>query len=83
MTMAAKIGVADSARFAAGHSGTLVKLATPGAYQPERLLWPGCLTTLSDPTSKVEGLHIFTFNQVDQTQAWRQRLLDEIQTRSA
>jgi methylenetetrahydrofolate reductase (NADPH) len=38
--------------------------------------------TLADPNSKVEGLHIFTFNQVSQTQAWRQRLLDEIQTRS-
>jgi methylenetetrahydrofolate reductase (NADPH) len=74
MTMAAKIGVADSARFAAGHSGTLVKLATPGAYQPERLL-TRLSNTLADPASKVEGLHIFTFNQVSQTQAWRQQLL--------
>ena len=28
------------------------------------------------PESLVEGLHIFTFNQVEQTQAWRQHLLD-------
>jgi len=82
MTMAAKIGVADSARFAAGHSGALVKLATPGAYQPERLL-SRLAHTLADPASKVEGLHIFTFNQVTQTQAWRQRLLDQARTRSA
>jgi len=82
MTMAAKIGVADSARFAAGHSGALIKLATPGAYQPERLL-ARLAHTLADPASKVEGLHIFTFNQVGQTQAWRQRLLDQAQTRSA
>lgn len=26
-------------------------------------------------TSRVEGLHIFTFNQVEQTETWRQRLL--------
>ncbi len=77
MTMAAKIGVADSARFAAGHSGALVKLATPGAYQPERLL-SRLARTMADPASKVEGLHIFTFNQVAQTQAWRQRLLDQV-----
>jgi methylenetetrahydrofolate reductase (NADH) len=76
MTMAAKIGAADSARFAAGHSSALVKLAAPGAYQPERLL-ARLAYTLADPQSKVEGLHIFTFNQVAQTQAWRQRLLDQ------
>jgi methylenetetrahydrofolate reductase (NADPH) len=75
MTMAAKIGVADSARFAAGHSAALIKLSTPGAYQPERLL-ARLSRTLADPASKVEGLHIFTFNQVEQAQAWRQRLLD-------
>ena len=82
MTMAAKIGVADSARFAAGHSGTLIKLTTPGAYQPERLL-ARLARTLSDPTAKVEGLHIFTFNQVGQTQAWRQQLLNQAQAHSA
>jgi methylenetetrahydrofolate reductase (NADPH) len=82
MTMAAKIGVADSARFAAGHSGALVKLATPGAYQPERLL-ARLAHTLADPAAKVEGLHIFTFNQVGQTQAWHQRLLDQAETRPA
>ncbi len=81
MTMAAKIGVADSARFAAGHSGSLIRLSTPGAYQPERLL-ARLAHTLADPTSKVEGLHIFTFNQVGQTEAWRQRLFDQAQTRS-
>src|SRR5215470_12686472 len=34
-TMATKIGVADSARFLAGHSSAFVRLSTPGAYQPE------------------------------------------------
>ncbi len=74
MAMAAKIGVADAARFAAGHSSALARLAAPGAYEPERLL--GRLApTLTDPVCLVEGLHIFTFNQVEQTERWRQRLL--------
>jgi methylenetetrahydrofolate reductase (NADPH) len=74
MGMAAKIGVADSARFLSGHSSALLRLSAPGAYQPERLL--GRLGhTLADPVSLVDGLHIFTFNQVEQTQAWRQGLL--------
>jgi methylenetetrahydrofolate reductase (NADPH) len=74
MGMAAKIGVADSARFLAGHSSALFWLSAPAAYRPERLLGPlGHI--LADPASLVEGLHIFTFNQIEQTEAWRQRLL--------
>ena len=75
--MAAKIGVADSARFAAGHSSALVRLSTPGAYQPERLL-ARLASTLAAPTSLVTGLHIFTFNQVQRSELWRQRLLAQL-----
>jgi methylenetetrahydrofolate reductase (NADPH) len=81
MAMAAKIGVADSARFLAGHSSAFVRLSAPHAYRPERLL--GRLgPTLADPASLVEGLHIFTFNQVEQTQIWRDRLLAQAPDRS-
>jgi methylenetetrahydrofolate reductase (NADPH) len=74
MQMATKVGVADSARYLAGHSSALVRLATPGAYQPERLI-DRLGGTLAAPESIVAGLHIFTFNQVRQTEEWRQRLL--------
>lgn len=74
MQMAAKIGVADSARFAAGHGSALVRLSTPGAYQPERLL-DRLGGTLAAPESMVTGLHLFTFNQVRQAEQWRQALL--------
>jgi methylenetetrahydrofolate reductase (NADPH) len=30
------------------------------------------------PESLVEGLHIFTFNQVAATEEWRQQLLAEV-----
>ncbi|HUC58361.1 MAG TPA: methylenetetrahydrofolate reductase [Streptosporangiaceae bacterium] len=74
VTMAAKIGVADSARFVSGHSSAVFRLGTPGAYRPERLL--GRLSRpLSDPASLVTGLHIFTFNQLERTETWRRRLL--------
>ena len=72
--MAAKIGVADAARFATGHSSALVRLSTPGAYQPERLL-DRLGPTLAAPESGVTGLHVFTFNQVRQAEEWRQALL--------
>jgi len=80
--MATKIGVADSARFLAGHSSAFVKLSTPGAYQPERLL-DRIGSALADPESLVTGLHLFTFNQVSQAEQWRQRLLAQVEARSA
>jgi methylenetetrahydrofolate reductase (NADPH) len=79
--MATKIGVADSARFVAGHSSALVRLSTPGAYQPERLL-DRVGSTLAAPDSLVTGLHIFTFNQIAQAEQWRQQLLADLSARS-
>jgi len=80
--MATKIGVADSARFVAGHSSAFVRLSTPGAYQPERLL-DRVGSTLAAPESVVTGLHVFTFNQVRQAEQWRQELLADLSARSS
>lgn len=77
VAMATKIGVADAARFATGHGSALVRLSTPGAYQPERLL-DRLSGTLAGPESAVAGLHVFTFNQVRQAEEWRQALLAQI-----
>jgi len=74
LRMAAKAGAADSARFLAGHTEWFLRLGTPGGYSPERLL-SRLAPTLSSPGASVEGLHLFTFNQVQQTEQWRQALL--------
>jgi len=74
MRMAAKIGVADSARFVAGHSSAVFRLSTPGGYQPERLL-AKIGAVLAAPESNVTGLHVFTFNQLQEAEEWRQGLL--------
>jgi methylenetetrahydrofolate reductase (NADPH) len=70
LRMAARAGVTESARFAAGHADWLLRLGMPGGYHPDRLL-ARMAATLADPASKVEGLHVFTFNQVRQTEQWR------------
>src|SRR6478672_11476926 len=74
LRMAAKAGAADSARFLAGHTEWFLRLGTPGGYNPERLL-SRLGPTLSSPEASVEGLHLFTSNQVQQTEQWRQSLL--------
>jgi methylenetetrahydrofolate reductase (NADPH) len=77
LKMAAVSGVAESARFLAGHADWLVRLGLPGGYSPQRLL-ERASPALADPDSAVEGLHLFTFNQVKQTEQWRRALLDRL-----
>jgi methylenetetrahydrofolate reductase (NADPH) len=64
LTMAGKIGVSESARFLGKHLGWFARLAT--TYTPDRLL---AKLELSDVD--VVGLHVFTFNQVAETERWR------------
>ncbi|MFI5051767.1 MAG: methylenetetrahydrofolate reductase [Acidimicrobiales bacterium] len=80
--IATKIGVGESARFASGHARGVLRLSTPGAYSPTRLL-ERAGTVLGDPASLVVGLHLFTFNQVAETEEWRQSLLGSLGGASA
>lgn len=75
LRMAGKAGVAESARFLAGHTEWFLRLGTPGGYRPDRLL-DRAGAALAAPASAVEGLHLFTFNQVRQTEEWRRSLLE-------
>jgi len=74
LSMATKIGVGESTRFLAKHKGTFARLAAPGGFTGERFL-EKCAPALGEPSALVEGLHVFTFNQVAETEAWRQDLL--------
>ena len=80
LTMATKIGVGESTRFLAKHKGTFARLAAPGGFTGERFL-EKCAPTLGEPDALVEGLHVFTFNQVAETEAWRQDLLGRLLSR--
>jgi methylenetetrahydrofolate reductase (NADPH) len=77
LRMAARAGVADSARFLAGHGEWFLRLGAPAGYRPERLL-ARAAATLSAPGAAVAGLHVFTFNQVKHAERWRTGLLDRI-----
>ena len=74
LAMASKIGVGESTRFLAKHKSTFARLAAPGGFTGQRFL-EECAATASRPDAGIEGLHIFTFNQIAETEAWRQELL--------
>jgi len=74
LAMATKIGVGDSTRFLTRHPSWFARFAMPGGYAPERLLRT-TMRGLRWPGAGIAGLHVFTFNQVEQTERWRQENL--------
>lgn len=77
LSMAAKIGVGESTRFLTRHASWFLRFAAPGGYAPERLLARSA-EALTAPSADVAGLHLFTFNQIAETERWRRALLDRL-----
>jgi methylenetetrahydrofolate reductase (NADPH) len=78
LAMATRIGVGDSTRFLVKHKGTFARLAAPGGFTGQRFL-EQCAPALGEPGALVEGLHVFTFNQIAATEAWRTEQLERLQ----
>ena len=76
MRVAARIGVADSARYLKKNRKLLGHMIR-GQFGPDELL-EELGATIADSTSDVRALHVFTFNQVEQTAAWQRRMLEEL-----
>ena len=73
MTIAARIGVADSARYLKKNRQMVGHLINPGSFGPDAFL-EALGGTIADPVADVAGVHLFTFNQVEATAAWQQRM---------
>jgi methylenetetrahydrofolate reductase (NADPH) len=77
LATATRIGVGESTRFLTKHRGTFVRLAAPGGFTGERFL-EQCAPGIAGEEAGVVGLHVFTFGQVAETEAWRKRLVEEL-----
>ena len=75
LKMAAVAGASESARFITRHPGWILRFWAPGGYSPDRLL-DRAAVVLTAPGSGVAGLHLFTFNQVQQAELWRRAALE-------
>jgi methylenetetrahydrofolate reductase (NADPH) len=80
LATATKIGVGESTRFLTKHRGTFVRLAAPGGFTGERFL-EQCAAALAPDDARAEGVHVFTFNQIAETEAWRARVIEELTQR--
>ncbi|WP_299923045.1 methylenetetrahydrofolate reductase [uncultured Nocardioides sp.] len=77
LAMATRIGVGESTKFLAKNKGLFARLAAPGGFTGESFL-EKCAPALGEDGALVEGLHVFTFNQVAETEAWRTEMLERL-----
>lgn len=76
LTIAARIGVADTHRFLAKNVRFVTRLVRSGGfYKPDGLL-EGLAPAVADPTTGITGLHVYTFNAVEATERWRRMYVD-------
>lgn len=74
LSMGARIGVGESMRYLAKSRGGILRLAVPGRYHPD-----GMISQLARNGGDLglEGIHLFTFNQVEATVGWHRRARDK------
>lgn len=72
LTMGARLGIGDSLKYLRKNVGAVVKMMTTISYDPNDLLLPLSSDLLD---LGVTGMHVFTFNQVEATNTWRESVL--------
>ena len=75
--MATKIGVGESTKFLAKNKRLFAGLAAPGGFTGERFL-EQVASAVTPPSALVEGLHVFTFNQIAETEEWRTSMIERL-----
>jgi methylenetetrahydrofolate reductase (NADPH) len=74
LKIALKIGVGQSKRFLKSNRGLVGRMFAPGGYSPDELLLAlaPCFDT---PPYNMEGVHFYSFNQIESTEQWRAQML--------
>jgi methylenetetrahydrofolate reductase (NADPH) len=75
ISLSTKLDIGSSVRFLKKNSGAIGRLLRPGGYDPNKFLAP--LAKVSDELN-LEGVHLFTFNNVDATADWQQKALAKL-----
>lgn len=75
LNIAARIGVKDAKRFLVKNLRFVTGLAKSGGFYKPTGFVQDMAPLLADPTANVTGFHLYTFNAVEATEAWRQSML--------
>jgi len=81
LALSRRVGLGESARFLRRHGSWLGRLMLPRSYRPESLL-ERLTPELARTDNGIAGLHLYTFNEIAQTERWRRRELERLRPRS-
>jgi len=73
-----RVGLGDSVRFLRKQHEVASRMLT--GYQPDDLIH-ALEDLVGHPEAQVAGWHLFTFNEVERTEQWRQELMDRLRQR--
>lgn len=74
LRVSTRIGIGESLRFLRKHGTFVTRFLQPGGFSPDRLI-NGLGSLLADAQGKVAGFHVFTFNDLAETETWRRKRL--------
>ena len=78
LSIAARIGVKDAKRFLVKNLRFVTGLAKSGGFYKPTGFVEDLAPLIADPAARVTGLHLYTFNAVEATEAWRQSELAKL-----
>ena len=74
LRVSTRIGIGESLRYLRTHDDFVTRFLRPGGFNPDKLI-RGLGPALTAPEQQVASFHIFTFNDLADTEAWRQHKL--------
>ncbi|MEA2519954.1 MAG: methylenetetrahydrofolate reductase [Chloroflexota bacterium] len=78
LSIAARIGVKDAKRFVVKNLRFVTGLARSGGFYKPTGFVQDLAPLLADRSARVIGLHLYTFNSVEATEAWRRSMLEKL-----
>jgi trimethylamine---corrinoid protein Co-methyltransferase len=78
LNVAARIGVKDAKRFLVKNLRFVTGMARSGGFYKPTGFVEALAPLLADPSARVTGFHIYTFNAVEATETWRQGMLEDL-----
>jgi len=77
LNVAARIGVKDAKRFLVKNLRFVTGMARSGGFYKPTGFVQDLAPLLADPSARVTGFHLYTFNAVEATETWRRSMLDD------
>ena len=73
----AGLGIGESAKSLRKQKNLAWRFFVPGGYNPSGII-SGLVPALGHSENNIAGFHVFTFNDLAATEAWRNRLIDSL-----